>query len=55
MKLRSKIFTGNQENYLTVNLFAFYPFSINKNDDISSNSNLSWVLRRGGYENVFKK
>lgn len=46
---RDSEWTGDPENYLTVNLSVFYPLSINKNDDVSTNFNLSLFYGRVGY------
>ncbi len=40
---------GDPDNHLNVNLSVFYPLSINKNDNVSTNINLSWFYGRVGY------
>jgi len=35
-------------NHLSVNLSVFYPLSINKNDSVSTNFNLSWIYGKVG-------
>jgi len=39
----------SQNNYLPVNISIFYPLSVNKNDSVITNFNLSWIYGKVGY------